>query len=158
MNEQVDVLAALKDARTCVTHAHCQIVTPTGTAESYDAAIAAVAALFAERDALREALDWYAKQAELCRKIGGLGDAGRHALDADGGRRAHAALAIGESSSGVPFEVIATFRCEENGIVGTTSAKVHSVTRHDDGVVEVLIDHWPNQPARGGRCELHSAS
>jgi hypothetical protein len=48
-------------------------------------------------------------------------------------------------------QFIATFRCEDNGIVGTTDAKIHSVTRHDDGVIEVVIDHWPNgsgaQPA-----------
>src|SRR5690606_10234376 len=30
---------------------------------------------------------------------------------------------------------------------GTTDAKIHSVTRHDDGVIEVAIDHWPKQPA-----------
>ena len=41
----------------------------------------------------------------------------------------------------------ATFRCESNGIVGTTNAPIHSVTMHDDGVVEVVIDHWPEQPA-----------
>jgi hypothetical protein len=41
-------------------------------------------------------------------------------------------------------QFIATFRCEDNGIVGTTNAKIHSVTRHDDGVIEVVIDHWPN--------------
>lgn len=43
-------------------------------------------------------------------------------------------------------QFIATFRCENNGIVGTTDAKVHSVTRHDDGRIEVVIDHWPKQP------------
>ena len=42
-------------------------------------------------------------------------------------------------------QFIATFRCENNGIVGTTDAKVHSVSRHDDGVIEVMIDHWPEQ-------------
>lgn len=36
------VLAALKDARTFVTHAHCQIAAPIGTLEKYDAATAAV--------------------------------------------------------------------------------------------------------------------
>lgn len=44
-------------------------------------------------------------------------------------------------------QFIATFRCEDNGIVGVTDAKIHSVTRHDDGVIEVVIDHWPKQPA-----------
>lgn len=41
----------------------------------------------------------------------------------------------------------ATFRCESNGIIGTTNAPIHSVTMHDDGVIEVVIDHWPQQPA-----------
>jgi hypothetical protein len=44
-------------------------------------------------------------------------------------------------------QFIATFRCEDNGIVGVTDAKIHSVTRHDDGRIEVVIDHWPKQPA-----------
>lgn len=42
---------------------------------------------------------------------------------------------------------VATFRCESNGIVGTTNAPIHSVSMHDDGVIEVVIDHWPEQPA-----------
>lgn len=41
---------------------------------------------------LAEALRWYAEQAELCRKLGAAGDSGRRALDADGGKRARAAL------------------------------------------------------------------
>jgi hypothetical protein len=44
-------------------------------------------------------------------------------------------------------QFIATFRCESGEIVGTTEAKIHSVTRHDDGRIEVVIDHWPEQPA-----------
>lgn len=39
-----------------------------------------------------------------------------------------------------------TFRCESNGIVGYKNAPIHSVTMHDDGVIEVVIDHWPQQP------------
>lgn len=53
MNENtksVDVLAVLKSAHICVTHAYCQIDIPIGTADNYDAAIAA---LIAERDALQ---------------------------------------------------------------------------------------------------------
>lgn len=41
---------------------------------------------------MREALAWYAEQAENCRKITHEGDTARHALDADGGKRARAAL------------------------------------------------------------------
>ena len=38
---------------------------------------------------------------------------------------------------------VVTFRCEDEGVVGTTAAKIHSVSKHDDGVIEVVIDHWP---------------
>lgn len=41
---------------------------------------------------LVESLAWYGEQARLCRIIHKEGDAGRHALDADGGKRARAAL------------------------------------------------------------------
>lgn len=47
-------------------------------------------------------------------------------------------------------KLVATFRCETDGVVGTTNAKIHSVTRHDDGCIEVVIDHWPQQPAAVG--------
>ena len=40
-------------------------------------------------------------------------------------------------------DFIATFRYVGNGIIGTTTAKIHSVEQHDDGVIEVVIDHWP---------------
>ncbi|USY26673.1 hypothetical protein NIZ92_06455 [Alcaligenes sp. 1735tsa3] len=40
-----------------------------------------------------EALSWYAEQVAGCRKIGSPGDTARQALDADGGKRARAALA-----------------------------------------------------------------
>ncbi len=51
-----------------------------------------VLALRAERDRLREVLEWYGEQARLCRLIHGEGDAGRQALSNDGGQRARAAL------------------------------------------------------------------
>lgn len=41
---------------------------------------------------LEEALGWYGEQARLCRLITREGDVGRHALDADGGKRAREAL------------------------------------------------------------------
>lgn len=56
-------------------------------------------------------------------------------------RAAIAALARQPASD----KFIATFRCEGNGIVGTTPAKIHAVTQHDDGCIEVVIDHWPQQ-------------
>lgn len=42
---------------------------------------------------VRDALDWYAQQVGNCRRFGPAGDAARADLDADGGRRARAALA-----------------------------------------------------------------
>jgi hypothetical protein len=42
---------------------------------------------------LVEALKWYGENARLCRLIHSEGDAGRHALSEDGGKRARALLA-----------------------------------------------------------------
>jgi hypothetical protein len=42
---------------------------------------------------LYEALEWYAEQAEGCRRLTPAGDTARRALDRDGGKRARAALA-----------------------------------------------------------------
>ena len=45
----------------------------------------------------REALEWYGEQTRLCRLIHSGGDPGRHALSADGGNRAAAAIrSLGE--------------------------------------------------------------
>lgn len=41
---------------------------------------------------LETALRWYGEQARLCRLIHSEGDAGRHALAADGGAKARTAL------------------------------------------------------------------
>lgn len=54
---------------------------------------ARVAELEADNTVLRDALAWYGEQARLCRLIHSEGDAGRQALDADGGTRAQVALA-----------------------------------------------------------------
>lgn len=51
-----------------------------------------MADLEAENKALRAVLQWYEKQASLCRLIHSEGDAGRNALSADGGFRARAIL------------------------------------------------------------------
>ena len=51
-----------------------------------------IEALETERDALRDALEWYGDQTRLARLIHSEGDAGRHALAEDGGDRARAAL------------------------------------------------------------------
>mgnify|MGYP000362648146 CR=1 FL=1 len=49
-------------------------------------------AALAENASLREALEWYGEQARLARLIHSEGDIGRHALAADGGKRAISAL------------------------------------------------------------------
>ncbi len=54
-------------------------------AASYDAAVRHIAELEA-------ALAWYRDQSTLCRLVHSGGDAGRHALAADGGNRARAVL------------------------------------------------------------------
>lgn len=46
----------------------------------------------AEVGRLRGALEWYGEQARLCRLAHSGGDAGRHALQADGGKRARSVL------------------------------------------------------------------
>jgi hypothetical protein len=45
---------------------------------------------------LREALEWYRDKVADCRKIGTAGEPARNALDADGGKRARAALSLPE--------------------------------------------------------------
>lgn len=52
--------------------------------------------LKAENERLREALEWYAVQARLCRPTPGGGDPGYHALQADRGSRARVALGEGD--------------------------------------------------------------
>jgi hypothetical protein len=61
--------------------------------QRYTDALLANGRLREERDKLREALEWYAEQVAGCRKLGSIGDPARHALDADGGKRARTALA-----------------------------------------------------------------
>lgn len=55
-------------------------------------AVARIEELERQNKDLREALAWYAEQSAGCRKIGAVGDPFRRALDADGGKRALAAL------------------------------------------------------------------
>ncbi|WP_203155007.1 hypothetical protein [Methylobacterium aquaticum] len=54
---------------------------------------ASIAQVEADNAMLRDALSWYGEQARLCRLAHSEGDAGRQALDADGGTRARVALA-----------------------------------------------------------------
>lgn len=68
------------------------------TAERDDA-LTRLAAAEAQVVALREALAWYGEQARLARLIHSEGDAGRHALQADGGKRARTALASADGGA-----------------------------------------------------------
>src|SRR5690606_2475615 len=72
------------------------------------------------------------------------------AIAEDGSQQAEDAcireIASALSQQPASDKFMATFRCEGNGIVGTTPAKIHAVTQHDDGCIEVVIDHWPQQP------------
>jgi hypothetical protein len=60
------------------------------------------------------------------------------------------ALAAALTAQPAADKFVATFRCESNGIVGSMNAPIHNVSMHDDGVIEVVIDHWPEQPASVG--------
>ena len=57
--------------------------------------------LVASKDAriaeLEAALQWYGEQTRLCRLLSREGDPGRNALQADGGKRARAALKGGDA-------------------------------------------------------------
>lgn len=54
---------------------------------------------------------------------------------------------IREQRQPAPDKFVASFRCESDGMVGSTDAPIHSVVVHDDGVIEVVIDYWPEQAA-----------
>ena len=78
---------------------HKMLETSVEWAVRYDALRDENDALAAERDALaaklkvaEEALEFYAKHGEGCRKIGSIGEPSRNALDRDGGKFARAAL------------------------------------------------------------------
>lgn len=64
-----------------------------------------IAELEADNAMLCDALAWYGEQARLCRLVHSEGDAGRQALDADGGKRAQVALSRARAA-GVPVEVV----------------------------------------------------
>jgi hypothetical protein len=66
--------------------------------QAYFSEVEARKAAEAERDRLREVLGWYGEQARLARLTRREGDEGRHALAADGGKKARAALQ-GESTN-----------------------------------------------------------
>jgi DNA repair ATPase RecN len=68
----------------------------TQAADQIEADGQRIAELEAEIARLREALNWYEKQANDCRKITREGDDARYALDRDGGERARAALGSAE--------------------------------------------------------------
>jgi hypothetical protein len=64
----------------------------SGAPKLIEQAAAEIERLRAACEAMREGLEWYGEQARLARLIHSEGDAGRHALADDGGKRARAAL------------------------------------------------------------------
>jgi len=47
------------------------------------------------------------------------------------------------SAKPTPLIIHAEFRWENNGIVGTTAARIQAIQHQDDGSITVVIDHWP---------------
>ncbi|MGN7869597.1 hypothetical protein [Paracoccus sp. 22332] len=70
-----------------------QDLLPDRAADALEAQAAELARLRKELARVNEALEWYGDQARLARLIHSGGDAGRHALQEDGGTRARAAFA-----------------------------------------------------------------
>lgn len=69
-------------------------------ANAIEALQSEAAALRDEVARLRGELEWYGEQSRLARLIHSEGDVGRHALAADGGKRARAALAAYDAAHG----------------------------------------------------------
>lgn len=47
-------------------------------------------------------------------------------------------------------DIIATFECTDGCITGSTNAPIKAIERHDDGCIEVVINHWPEKENRHG--------
>lgn len=93
---QIETLdALLSDSRTAYKTAASERDTALGAAD----AIGLIASNLEARVAVLEgALTWYGEQSRLARLIHSEGDAGRHAIAADGGAKASAALARGAAA------------------------------------------------------------
>ncbi len=100
--------------------------------------------LIAEIEALRAEVDQYKRRAKTHPAITHCDNCGCDWLD------------NGLNPAACPYckqpaadKIAAAFRYESNGIVGYVDAPIHSVNMHDDGVVEVVIDYWPEQLSAG---------
>ena len=104
----------------------------------------ATAAKDAEIEALRAEVDQYKRRAKTHPAITHCDNCGCDWLD------------NGLNPAACPYckqpaadKIAAAFRYESNGIVGYVDAPIHSINVHDDGVVEVVIDYWPEQLSDG---------
>ncbi len=100
--------------------------------------------LIAEIEALRAEVDQYKRRAKTHPAITHCDNCGCDWLD------------NGLNPAACPYckqpaadKIAAAFRYESNGIVGYVDAPIHSINMHDDGVVEVVIDYWPEQLSGG---------
>ena len=93
--EDGDSLAAKVD--TCLHLLETRRDVIAGYAASEVTLQAAIAAALARVAVLGDVLTWYGEQSRLARLIHSEGDAGRHAIAADGGAKARDALKAGEA-------------------------------------------------------------
>lgn len=68
----------------------------------------------------------------------------KHAKEA----MAHRISELDHAAQRAEPQIVATFETSSEGFTGTVSARVKRVERHDDGTLEVIIDHWPARPER----------
>jgi hypothetical protein len=87
-----------------------------------------------KEDGLRAALEWYAEQVAGCRKITREGNTARHALDADGGKRAREALSASSPPVGGSGEVVVKPLEWEQGEARSSLGDLYSVHRLSENV------------------------
>lgn len=106
-------------------------------------------------DKIAEALAWYGEQARLCRLIHSEGDAGRHALSEDGGKRAAEALASAPACPASPdhadiMETIANAGDDwQKQGYATALAEVRDMANVGRSLLERIADHSREGPLKG---------